>query len=153
MAVGSAYGVFRANHSSLHLGKTLAGIRQGMLNGMKLEPEPNIPKELALDVCALWYISTGAKAAISGFQADKQLVAIAREWKDKGANYFIRAVHPGATNEKAAMELGFVVRIMYAGLIIETTGADDRPIADVYYIKQDGSYVSARLEPPGTGQP
>jgi hypothetical protein len=51
------------------------------------------------------------------------------------------------------MELGFVVRIMYAGLIIETTGADDRPIADVYYIKQDGSYVSARLEPPGTGQP
>ncbi len=167
MAVGGAYGVFRSNRSSLHLAKTLTDIRQGRLNGMKLEPEPNIPKELTLDVCALWPISRGMKAerfvfdaasgsylnvAISGFHADQQLVAIAQEWIGKGANYFIRATIPGATDAKIANAMISVMSILYdGGILAGRTEADPNLIVDVYYRKQDGSYVSARLEPPGVG--
>jgi len=166
MALGTAYGFFRSSYSSVTVSKTLRDIRQGMLNGMKLEPEPGIPKELRLDACASWYISNGMKAetfafdvasklylrtTISGFCADQKLVAIAREWHGRGANYFIRAELPDASNERAADELGFVMNILYSGgLSIGRTEDDPNPVMDVYREK-NGAYVSARIEPPGAG--
>ena len=156
---GKAYGFFRSSCKVGNIDRTLKDIRQGMLNDMKLEPEPNIPKELKLNVCGLSLISSGTEA--TGFvldietrlymkrtasptaPRDMQLVIIAKEWETKGANFFMQAALPEATNEKAAGELAVVMNILYSGWVVVGRDENDpKPILDIYFRNVEGIYVS-----------
>jgi hypothetical protein len=164
MTAGIAYGFFKSPCGAEIVGKALREMRKGMLNGMKLEPDPNIPGALGMELYQLARIRRGAGiepvARSPGIGSppvqdrlrisfdDGDLVHRGRDLASKGANYFMRATLPDTTNESTTKELGVVMNILYSGcIIVGKTDDDPNPIVEIFREK-NGVYVSARLYPP-----
>lgn len=132
MTGGRAYGMF---YSPCVQG----GIRQ-VLDRMKLAPDINLPRQMMFDIYETMDIREGAAI----LRADEHpLIAIAQEWKGRGANFFIRCTLPGATNRHTAGWLGDIFNILYS--CSPVLGQAKNPVADVYFMDEGGGYVSRRL--------
>lgn len=132
MTEGRAYGIFYS--------PCMRGRIQEALDRMKLAPDIGMPREMRFSIYEAADIREGAAI----LRADERpLIAIAREWEGKGANFFIRCTLPGAGNRDTANWMGDIFNILYS--CSPVLGDFQNPIADVYFRNEAGAYVSKRL--------
>jgi len=126
-------------------GCSIEKLRQEM-NRFKAMPDQGFPPAMKLFVNPLIGVSRGS-LVVAG-TSEHQLVVIAREWVMKGANFFVKTMIPGKTNEQAANWLLKMVTSAYT--VKEVKGTIERPTLDLYYRDEEKHLFVSRIHPERT---
>ena len=113
------------------------------MNRFKAMPDQGFPPAMKVFVNPLIGVSRGS-LVVAG-TSEHQLVVIAREWVMKGANFFVKTMIPGKTNEQAANWLLKMVTSMYTTK--EVMGRIVRPVLDIYYRDEDKHLFVSKIDP------
>ena len=110
------------------------------LDRMKAEPETKLPNALGLHVVPLAEVCHGHPVVSE--DVEKPLLALALQWQEKKANFFMKTALEGQTDKQVAGIMGDIFNLLYS--CTEILGPGRVPIADIYY--RIGSGYVSKLE-------
>jgi hypothetical protein len=140
MTPGLAYGIFKSQCAQRGITSRLERMYKCCDEVQPLR-EPHMKTATRYRLHETVDVKDGTSIVKEGGQ---QLVAIAREWTGKGANYMLKLSIPDNTNEKTADDLlAFLGALCKPGPLIDKIGENH---GAVYFREESGSYTCRIVE-------